>query len=129
MLDARVKHAYLLTLTSIDTNSRLFDETCSAALELLNERRTQPRPSEPGAASGPADAEDSREDHHISRRMYAGHDMSSHEVVVRSLLEVLQEFHDASEGDRTVRLVLPPVFSRPKCMAGCYMLSCVFALL
>lgn len=36
--------------------------------------------------------------------MYAGHDMSSHEVVVRSLLEVLQEFEDAREGDRTVRL-------------------------
>lgn len=34
--------------------------------------------------------------------MYAGHDMSAHEVVVRSLLEVLQEFDDASEGDRTV---------------------------
>ncbi len=35
--------------------------------------------------------------------MYAGHDMSTHEVVVRSLLEVLQEFDDAIEGDRTVR--------------------------
>lgn len=34
-------------------------------------------------------------------RMYHGHDMSSHEVVVRSLLEVLQEFDDASDGDRT----------------------------
>eukprot|EP00903_Cladosiphon_okamuranus_P005355 g5350.t1 len=62
---------------------------------------TQPRPSEPGASSGPctADSEDSRDD--VSRRMYDGHDMSSHEVVVRSLLEVLQEFDDASEGDRT----------------------------
>lgn len=37
------------------------------------------------------------------KRMYDGHDMSSHEVVVRSLLEVLQEFDEASEGDRTVR--------------------------
>lgn len=36
--------------------------------------------------------------------MYDGHDMSSHEVVVRSLLEVLQEFDDASDGDRTVRI-------------------------
>lgn len=73
----------------------------AAALELLDTRRTQPRPSEPGAASGPADAEAARED--LSRRMYSGHDMSSHEVVVRSLLEVLQEFDDASEADRTVR--------------------------
>lgn len=76
-------------------------------LELLNTSRTQPRPSEPGAASEPcpADAEDSRDN--ISRRMYAGHDVSSHEVVVRSLLEVLQEFDDASEGDRTVSLCFP----------------------
>ena len=35
--------------------------------------------------------------------MYDGHDMSSHEVVVRSLLEVLQDFAEAGEGDRTVR--------------------------
>lgn len=35
--------------------------------------------------------------------MYDGHDMSSQEVVVRSLLEVLQDFDEASEGDRTVR--------------------------
>ncbi|CAN0091694.1 unnamed protein product [Scytosiphon promiscuus] len=47
----------------------------------------------------PADGEGSRED--VCGRMYDGHDMSTHEVVVRSLLEVLQEFDDASEGDRT----------------------------
>lgn len=45
--------------------------------------------------------------------MYHGHDMSSHEVVVRSLLEVLQEFGEAEQGDRTVRVTsvsgcLPP---------------------
>lgn len=47
--------------------------------------------------------EESRDDDG-PRRMYSGHDMSSHEVVVRSLLEVLQEFTEAGEGDRTVRL-------------------------
>lgn len=36
--------------------------------------------------------------------MYHGHDMSSHEVVVRSLLEVLQEFGEADQGGRTVRV-------------------------
>lgn len=36
--------------------------------------------------------------------MYHGHDMSSHEVVVRSLLEMLQEFGEAEQGDRTVRV-------------------------
>ena len=35
--------------------------------------------------------------------MYDGHDMSSHEVIVRSLLEVLQEFGETGEGDRRVR--------------------------
>ncbi|CAN0327888.1 unnamed protein product, partial [Ectocarpus sp. 12 AP-2014] len=68
---------------------------------------TQPHRSEPvtavertAAAAGDAVGdEDLKED--ISKRMYDGHDMSSHEVVVRSLLEVLQEFDDASEGDRT----------------------------
>ncbi|CAM9580439.1 unnamed protein product [Ectocarpus fasciculatus] len=64
---------------------------------------TQPHHSEPVAAvertTAAAGDEDVKED--ISRRMYDGHDMSSHEVVVRSLLEVLQEFDDASEGDRT----------------------------
>ena len=98
---------------------------CAAVLEPLNPCRTQPRPSEPSASSGPrtARAGDSRED--VSSRMYAGHDMSSHEVVVRSLLEVLQEFDDASEGDRTARVRLRfcmHVLS-PKGMAGCYLLS------
>ncbi|CBJ27269.1 expressed unknown protein [Ectocarpus siliculosus] len=67
----------------------------------------QPHRSEPVAAvkrtaataGDAAGDEDLKED--ISKRMYDGHDMSSHEVVVRSLLEVLQEFDDASEGDRT----------------------------
>lgn len=36
------------------------------------------------------------------RRMYDQHDMSTHEVVVRSMLEVLQEFGEADAGDRTV---------------------------
>lgn len=35
--------------------------------------------------------------------MYDQHDTSSHEVVVRSMLEVLQEFGEASESDRRVR--------------------------
>lgn len=103
-----VRHTCLLTL---DINSRLTNRF-AALLELLNTCRTQPRPSEPSAACGPGpadgqdskDSKDSREREDVSRRMYAGHDMSSHEVVVRSLLEVLQEFDDASEGDRTVRL-------------------------
>lgn len=34
--------------------------------------------------------------------MYDGHDMSSHEVLVRSLLEVLQEFGEATESERAV---------------------------
>lgn len=37
--------------------------------------------------------------------MYDRHDMSSHEVVVRSLLEVLQEFGEASESEREVRSI------------------------
>lgn len=39
------------------------------------------------------------------RYMYDGHDMSSHEVVVRSLLEVLQEFGEAGEGDGSMKKV------------------------
>lgn len=77
-------------------------------------RRAQPHRSEAaspplGSAARPSVAaglEESREDE--ARRlmnMYDGHDMSSHEVVVRSLLEVLQEFAEAGEGDRTVRFL------------------------
>lgn len=102
MFDAQ-REAHLVDDAGISITSRLTMD-CAAVLELLNTCRTQPRASEPGACSGPGPvhAGDSRED--VSSRMYAGHDMSSHEVVVRSLLEVLQEFDDATEGDRTVRL-------------------------
>lgn len=48
------------------------------------------------ASAGIAGAEDG------SRRMYDQHDMSRHEVVVRSMLEVLQEFGEVGESDRTV---------------------------
>lgn len=54
--------------------------------------------------SGKAGLVEEARDNDGPRRMYSGHDMSSHEVVVRSLLEVLQEFAEAGEGDRTVRL-------------------------
>lgn len=83
------------------------DDASNAGLGSPSTCRTQSQRSEPGAAAGasaaPADVEDSRKD--ITMRMYDGHDMSSHEVVVRSLLEVLQEFDDASDGDRTVRMI------------------------
>ncbi|CAM9648793.1 unnamed protein product, partial [Laminaria digitata] len=72
-------------------------------------RRAQPHQSEaapppvgsvahPDVAGGVVE---SREDEARRMNMYDGHDMSSHEVVVRSLLEVLQEFAEAGEGDRT----------------------------
>lgn len=51
-------------------------------------------------AAPKVDLEGSRDDD--TRRMYDGHDMSSHEVVVRSLLEVLQEFGEAGEGNQAV---------------------------
>lgn len=54
-------------------------------------------------AAPKAGLEGSRNDD--TRRMYDGHDMSRHEVVVRSLLEVLQEFGEAGEGDRAVRFL------------------------
>ena len=79
--------------------------------------------SEPGAAAKPAGVEDARED--ISRRMYAGHDMSSHEVVVRSLLEMLQEFDDASEGDRSVRT---RDSSASRCRRAVAVFSCFLAV-
>ena len=71
--------------------------------------RAQPHQSEtapPPVGSGSvADGlKESREDEARRMNMYDGHDMSSHEVVVRSLLEVLQDFAEAGEGDRTVRL-------------------------
>lgn len=73
--------------------------------------RAQPHQSEAappavrsaGNPSVTAGLGESREGEARRMNMYDGHDMSSHEVVVRSLLEVLQDFAEAGEGDRTVR--------------------------
>lgn len=47
--------------------------------------------------------------------MYDGHDMSTHEVIVRSLLEVLQEFGEASESECEVGSFVPQMVACVDC--------------